>query len=160
MRDIRGFTLIELMVTIAVLAIITTIAAPSFNKALTNQKLKQTLVEVKSNLAEARSRAILTRSDTVICPNKSDSGVLISQATCGANLANYSTLSPSQKTDSVLLAKISDKVTIKTGSSLNFQFNSQGMSTEQHITICGVNRSYTINVYIPGTISVTEASSC
>ena len=160
MRDIQGFTLIELMVTIAVLAVIAMMAAPSFNNTLTNQKLKQTLVEVKSGLAEARSRAMLTRSNTILCPNKSDSGVSISQASCGANLGNYSTLSSSQQTDSVLLAKISDKVTIKSGSSLSFQFNSQGMSTEQKMTICGANRSYIINVYIPGTISVTEASSC
>lgn len=162
MRFIRGFTLIELMVTIAVLAVVAMMAAPSFGNILANQRLKQTLVEIKSSLAEARSRAMLTRSNTVICPDKKD-GVLataITKAECGANIVNYSNLSSSQQDDSVLLAKISDKITIKTGSALSFQFNSQGLTSEKQITICSVSLSYTINVYIPGTISVTEGTSC
>ena len=37
----KGFTLIELMVTIAVMAIIAMMAAPSFNEINSNQNLKK-----------------------------------------------------------------------------------------------------------------------
>ncbi len=41
MQFFRGFTLIELMVTIAVLAIIVMMAAPSFGNMLAQQNLKK-----------------------------------------------------------------------------------------------------------------------
>lgn len=41
----QGFTLIELMVTIAVMAIIAMMAAPSFGNMRINQKLKLSVME-------------------------------------------------------------------------------------------------------------------
>ena len=59
----HGFTLIELMVTIAVMAIIAMLAAPSFNNMLISQNLKTTAFNMKDTLKEARSRAMLNRND-------------------------------------------------------------------------------------------------
>ncbi len=59
----HGFTLIELMVTIAVMANIATMAAPSFNNMLISQNLKTTAFNMKDTLKEARSRAMLNRND-------------------------------------------------------------------------------------------------
>ena len=46
MGNNRGFTLIELMVTIAVFAIIAMMAAPSFRTMQINQKLKLSVMEM------------------------------------------------------------------------------------------------------------------
>ena len=150
----RGFTLIELMVTIAVLAIIAMMAAPSFRTMQINQKLKLSVMEMKTGIQQGRSRAILTRSPTVICPST------ITKDSCGANITGYSSLSDKQKTDSVLLPKIDSLVSIKSGSDNNFLFNPQGITTNKTITLCGNNKSFAINVDGPGVITVTEGGAC
>ena len=58
-----GFTLIELMVTIAVLAIIVSIAAPSFNTQLANQRVKSTASVIENALKEAKAESIVRRQD-------------------------------------------------------------------------------------------------
>ena len=59
MQKNKGFTLIELMVTIAVLAIITGIAAPSMNDFRKNQQIKEQEKKLKLALNEARAEARL-----------------------------------------------------------------------------------------------------
>lgn len=66
MRKIQGFTLIELMVTIAVLGIIATMAAPSFGNMMTQQNLKKSTNELIGVLQEARSKAVLERRNVKI----------------------------------------------------------------------------------------------
>ncbi|AYO55809.1 pilus assembly FimT family protein [Acinetobacter wuhouensis] len=61
MRFVRGFTLIELLVTIAVLAIVTMLAAPSFGNMITQQNLKKSTNELIGVLNQARAKAALER---------------------------------------------------------------------------------------------------
>ena len=51
----KGFTLIELMVTIAIMAVIAAIAAPSFQAQIYNYELKKELNELASVLNEAKA---------------------------------------------------------------------------------------------------------
>ena len=46
----RGFTLVELMVTIAVVAIITTIAIPSFQNMILRQNLRTTAYNIRGRI--------------------------------------------------------------------------------------------------------------
>jgi len=62
----RGFTLVELMVTIAVMAIIAMIAAPSFGNILYKQQLNTNTRELISTLSQARSQAVILRKDTTV----------------------------------------------------------------------------------------------
>lgn len=59
----NGFTLIELMVTIAVLAIIAMMAAPSMGNLLEKQRFQKKERELLSVLTQAKSQAILTRAN-------------------------------------------------------------------------------------------------
>ncbi len=61
-----GFTLVELMVTIAVLAIIAMMAAPSFSNLIAKQRLESTTKELLNILTTARSQAILLRQVTTV----------------------------------------------------------------------------------------------
>lgn len=61
MQKNRGFTLIELMVTIAVIAIIAMIAAPSLQETIDKRKIEQTATEFEKALAQSRSDAVLNR---------------------------------------------------------------------------------------------------
>ncbi len=53
-----GFTLIELMVAIAVLAVILSLAAPSFRQMLESQSVRATAFDLVADLTLARSEAL------------------------------------------------------------------------------------------------------
>ena len=61
-----GFTLIELMVTIAVLAIIVGIAAPSISTQLANQRVKSTTATIANALKEAKVESIIRRQNVKV----------------------------------------------------------------------------------------------
>jgi len=61
-----GFTLIELMVTIAVLAIIIGIAAPSISTQLANQRVKSTTSTIANALKEAKVESIIRRQNVIV----------------------------------------------------------------------------------------------
>ena len=64
-----GSTLIELMVTIAVLAIIVSIAAPSMSTQLANQRVKSTVSVIESALKEAKAESIIRRQNIAVIYN-------------------------------------------------------------------------------------------
>lgn len=61
MHKSRGFTLIELMVTIAVMAIIAMMAAPSFNNMLIKQNMNKSARDLMAVFSEAKAKAVLER---------------------------------------------------------------------------------------------------
>jgi type IV fimbrial biogenesis protein FimT len=65
----RGLTLIELMVAVAVLAILAMIAAPSFNNQLASSRVESAASELKAALDFARSEAIKQSSTVSVCPS-------------------------------------------------------------------------------------------
>jgi type IV fimbrial biogenesis protein FimT len=62
----KGFTLIELMVTVAIAVILIGIAAPSFNSYIRNQGVKSAAIDLNLALTLARSEAIKRNNDVVI----------------------------------------------------------------------------------------------
>ena len=62
----KGFTLIELMTTIGVLAIIALIAAPSMNLLLEKQNFQKRERELLSMVSSAKSQAILKREEMTL----------------------------------------------------------------------------------------------
>ena len=71
-----GFTIVELMIAVAVLAVLTAVAAPSLSSLVRDQRVKTATFDVYSNLTFARSEAIkrnasidLAAVDTATPPN-------------------------------------------------------------------------------------------
>ncbi|MDH3671667.1 MAG: GspH/FimT family pseudopilin [Gammaproteobacteria bacterium] len=71
-----GFTLIELITTLVIAAILMTLAAPSFSNFVKNNRLTSQANELMADLAFARSEAVKAAVDVIIC--RSNDG-----ATCG-----------------------------------------------------------------------------
>ena len=65
----QGFTLIELMVVVAILAILIGLAAPAFRDLILNQRVKNASFDVFASLVMARSEAITRNTNVWICSN-------------------------------------------------------------------------------------------
>ena len=94
----KGFTLIELMVTIAVMAIIAMMAAPSFMQQIRRMQLNNDAQEVVQLAIETRSEAIFRKQDQQI----------ILTSSSGAGFKNWQ---PSENTSWTTSAKPSAAMT-------------------------------------------------
>lgn len=63
-----GFTLIELMVVVAILAVLASAAAPSFQKILAAQLMRSVSFDMVADLTLARSEAIKRGANVTIAP--------------------------------------------------------------------------------------------
>lgn len=77
----RGFTLIELIATMAVMAILLGIGVPSFLEVVRNSRLGTDYNEVVGALYLARSEAIKGSDNVTVCARKNDT-------TCGSDWNN------------------------------------------------------------------------
>lgn len=63
----RGFTAIEMMVTVVLLAILIALAAPSMRDLVRDQRVKTATFDLYASLAFARSEAIKRNADVHLC---------------------------------------------------------------------------------------------
>ena len=67
-RSARGFTLPELLIAIAVLAILLGVGVPSFTQFVRDQRVKTVSFELFSTLVQARSEAITRNGSVTVTP--------------------------------------------------------------------------------------------
>lgn len=77
---ILGFTLIELMIALCVLAILITVAIPSFRTFILNNRLATSADSLVNALNYARAIALNNNEDVVVCPFSAPNSL-----TCGAD---------------------------------------------------------------------------
>ena len=81
MRPSSGFTLIELIVTIAVAGILLALAVPSFRETTLNNQRAARVNELVSDLNFARGQALALRSPATICRSSNSDA---NSPTCGS----------------------------------------------------------------------------
>lgn len=88
-RGTKGFTLIEMMVAIAILAILVSLAAPSFNSFIDKYRVKRAADSISAFLINTKSEAI-KRNTTVRAVFKTGGWCvgMTTDATCDCTVAN------------------------------------------------------------------------
>ena len=151
-----GFTLIELMVTIAVLAIIVSIAAPNISTQLANQRVKSTASVIENALKEAKAESIIRRQNVMVTYSSTLNTIVLT----GRNstvIATYNVNSQST---------VSRVITPATVTQVVFQPNKliSGASTEVVYAICDSGSSNEtprqVRINSIANISITNAGSC
>ena len=151
-----GFTLIELMVTIAVLAIIVGIAAPSISTQIANQRVKSTAINIESALKEAKAESIIRRQNVTVTYSNTLNTITLT----GRNSTVIATYNVNSK------STVSQDITPTTVTQVVFQPNKliSGASTEVVYTICDSGSSNEtprqVRINSIANISITNAGSC
>jgi type IV fimbrial biogenesis protein FimT len=78
----HGFTLIELMVAVAMIAILSAVAAPSFSEMMVRSAIRSASSDLGGDLNLARSEAIRVGGRVSVCPRASPAAM-----TCGSDWA-------------------------------------------------------------------------
>lgn len=84
MTKSRGFTMIELMVVIAIVAILTTLAAPSFVQLITKNNVSSAVNTFLADMRFARSDAVRRGGGVVMCRSDNPETTSTSGPTCGS----------------------------------------------------------------------------
>jgi len=148
MRPNNGFTLFELIVTIAILAIIATLAAPNLSQMLHNTKVNTSSGEILSFLQQSRTESIRLGKTVTVCGSDDGTNCLDTNKINWSTglIAKYSgSTTPIQK-----LTFESSQLSITAPETISF--NSVGSTTAEHeitVTIPGAN-TYSVCVEVIG----------
>ncbi|MBS1230994.1 MAG: type pilus assembly related protein [Proteobacteria bacterium] len=140
MKTLRGFSLVELMVGIAIFSILAALAAPSFSAWIVNAKIRTTAESIQTGLQIARTEAVkrnttvrfqlISSTDNTCAPNANGPHWVVSMD----DVTNKCGTSASDTTDPRIIqlrnrAEGSDnKTTVAAGQS-SFAFNGMGRPT-------------------------------
>ena len=168
MKPNKGFTLFELIVTVAVLAILAMIAAPSMVNLIKSSKIKTTSSAIVDFMQQARSEAIRTGRPVTICASSNASSCnntnktqwnvgLVMQITNPDASVMYSVL----KFDDPNLEITGPEITADNPDS-KVVFNSVGATTGTHrveVTMTGQD-TYSVCIPVSGRAEKIKGNSC
>ncbi len=146
-KSAAGFTLIELMVTIAVLAIIVSIAAPNISNQLANQRVKSTTATLVNALKEARAESLIRRQEIEVTIDDDDYKIEIEV----------------DDNNSTIIASYTYSVKSIIDGDDDIAFKPNKTADEETLTICDSNKNASprqVKVSKLGHISVSIGGSC
>lgn len=157
----QGFTLVELMITIAILAIILTIAIPSFSETQLSSKLRAYSNNILASAHMARSEAIKSNTTVLLCASADGTS-------CGGNWQDgWIVLKGATVVQRLQAIATGYTITESDGqTSLTFQPTGIG-ATQATLTICRATpsagsqeRVVTVSATGRPTVTKTTAGSC
>lgn len=127
----RGFTLIELMVTISVLAILVTIGMPSLQTFIQNSRLQSQSASLMGDLNYARAEAVRLGSPVAVCAS-ADGATCSGALTWETGWLVFNDINTNNAVDAGELLRAAPALgggnTLRTGARVLVRFNAQGYS--------------------------------
>lgn len=95
----KGFSLVELVITVGIILIVLSIAVPSFQESIETEQLKEASESLASDIQFARSEAIKKNADVFVAFREGDNWCygLNDAATCDCNEVNACKISGVEK---------------------------------------------------------------
>ncbi|HEX2518077.1 MAG TPA: GspH/FimT family pseudopilin [Castellaniella sp.] len=149
----RGFTLIEMLVTLAIFAVLLMIAIPSMRPFLQSQSVKNASMDINSTVALARSEAIKRNATVDVTANSATDwsrGWVVSQTTPAATIRKQPALN--------------NIVITSSSGSFSFDGNGRMTSTGSTFTIKPLNKTgsqplcLTVKVGATGRVESTKVT--
>ena len=163
-RQQAGVTMIELMIVIAIAAILASIAAPSFSDFINNTRLTSTMSQLTSDLNRARSEAIKRNSWVLVCVRSSNTacgagtdwanGWLVCQDSSDDGTNNCDSGTAANPNPITVHQAINTSFTL-TGSADSIRFNPNGTGTAGTLNLVSGAKSRTANIVATGNVAVS-----
>ncbi len=84
MKNMRGFTVIELLITVAIVGVLVGLAAPSFKRTIQSTTIASSVNTFLADLRFARSEAVRLGGGVVMCRSEDPEGAALCAATNGS----------------------------------------------------------------------------
>jgi len=120
-RRSAGFTVVELVVTISIAAILTTVAVPSFSGLIASQRAKTVASELFASLLKTRAEAIMRNANVTVSPLAGSVGRHWTPIATSFFVALAATQAYSAISGRDHVASTSFLITTTSGSSTNYQ---------------------------------------
>lgn len=156
----NGFTLIELMIAIAILGIVISIAVPAFNEIIDRQKLKDGTEQIYSAIQSARTLA-KSRSEKIhidVNTSSSDWCIGINAGASGCDCTNSTSCNINRITKADF-----NTLSIKSGNTISGQYfdpvrSVLGGSGGSITVVSKLGKEATVNLSVTGDVSHCSAA--
>jgi len=147
----EGFSLVELMVVVALLAIFAGLALPSFRYLIESSRVQSAATTLYRLLQSSRADAVNTRQTLSLCPSDGNlQWVVVRASDCGS----LASASVSQRLDLPGSLSVSNS-----GNTLSFKPDGTAAAADLGISSSGTSKAFTIKVAASGYISLQGASA-
>lgn len=136
MRKCRGFTLLEVMVVLVIMALIMLIVPPFLPNVMASTQVKSAARELAASLKYARSQAINHQQETTLIVNVDEKSYTFNKISKTLTLPDMVSLS--------LITAKSEQLSETAG---QIRFFPDGSSTGGQIKLAYADRNYTIDVH-------------
>ena len=154
----RGFTLVELMITVAVMVILAAIATPSMTAMLNNSRAAGQTEELVASLQLARAEAIRRNARVTVCAG---TGVVCNGSATWSNWTIFGrdkTADPADPPDVIRDTNASGSVQV-TGPAAGIVFKPSGLiDTQQTLQVVKAGQQRCIRVLISGVVTASKGA--
>ena len=157
----HGFTLVELMVTVAVIGILAVIAVPGMTALINNSRLNAQAEELVSSLQLARAEAVRRNARVTVCPSTDGSTCASSTSWSGWVIRGHDNVNDVD--DVIRNNSVAGNVQIS-GPAAGIVFKPSGLiDAQQVVTVCMPTSNPTYNqraltVMISGVVSSSKVN--
>lgn len=156
--SVAGFTLVELMITVAVIGVLAVIAAPSMLAMINNSRLTAQTEELVASLQLARAEAVRRNARVTVCA--SSNGTTCASSTSWTRwIAHGMDNTAATPVDDVIFDNASSGSATVSGPAAGIVFRPSGLiDSQQQIGVSMSDGQRCLLVRISGVVSVSKGS--